>query len=291
MCPHCAVSLNLHYGNILKCHYCGYETHFTHICPSCGSKYIKTFGTGTEKVEELTKKLFPTARVLRMDADTTKTKEAYEKILSDFAAEEADILIGTQMIVKGHDFPRVTLVGIVAADLSLYAGDYRAAEKTYDLLAQAVGRAGRDAIPGKVIIQTYRPDHYAIECAANHDYEGFFERESAYRMLMLYPPYAHLMAVLFVSKDEKKSRDASVWFSDTILKRYDEEIKAGNLIKIGPAASGISKINDFYRNTVCFKSKNYDILCKICADLEELRETLKSKGISFQTDFDPVGGI
>lgn len=290
MCPHCAVSLNLHYGNILKCHYCGYETRFTHICPSCGSKYIKSFGTGTEKVEELTKKLFPTARVLRMDADTTRTKEAHEKILSSFADGEADILVGTQMIVKGHDFPRVTLVGILAADLSLYAEDYRSAERTYELLAQAAGRAGRDSLPGKVIIQTYRPDHYAVTCAANNDYAGFFKTESAFRKLMLYPPYAHLMAVLFVSKDEKKSQNASIMFADAVVKKYSDLIKAHELMKIGPSAAGISKINDFYRNTVYFKSEKYDILCKICADLENMREKFKSEGISFQTDFDPVGG-
>ena len=172
-CPHCDISLTFHKGGKLLCHYCGYETEQPKLCPSCGSKYIGKFGTGTQKVEEAVLREFPGTKVLRMDADTTKNKGGHDKIVEAFSKGEAQVLIGTQMIVKGHDFPNVTLVGIIAADLSLYAGDYRAAERTFCLLAQAAGRAGRDKLPGNVVIQTYQPDHYSFVSAAEEDYEGF----------------------------------------------------------------------------------------------------------------------
>ncbi|ABX42854.1 replication restart helicase PriA [Lachnoclostridium phytofermentans] len=202
-CPHCDISLTAHSTGVLKCHYCGYEIPTPNICPVCGSKYIAAFGTGTQKVEAMVLKEFPTARVLRMDADTTKNKLSYEEILSSFANGEADILIGTQMIVKGHDFAGVTLVGILAADLSLYANDYRAAERTFQLLAQAAGRAGRGELIGEVVIQTYQPEHYAVTTAATEDYVAFYEQEMNYRRLMKYPPAAHIMAILIQSKEEE----------------------------------------------------------------------------------------
>lgn len=172
-CPHCDVSLTLHGRNRLVCHYCGYETVFNHICPKCGSKYIGAFKAGTEKVEEETRKIFPHASVLRMDLDTTSGKEGHRNILEKFASHEADILIGTQMIVKGHDFADVTLVGILLADMSLHCSDYRAAEITFDLLTQAAGRAGRGDRKGNVVIQTYDPEHYSIVHAAGQDYDAF----------------------------------------------------------------------------------------------------------------------
>ncbi|MBR5116300.1 MAG: primosomal protein N', partial [Lachnospiraceae bacterium] len=165
-CPHCDVALSAHSGARLLCHYCGHEEPQPENCPDCGSKYVSRFRAGTEAIETHVKKLWPEARVLRMDADTTRTKGSYERILKAFASGEADILIGTQMIVKGHDFPRVTLVGILAADLSLNTGDYRAAERTFGLLVQAAGRAGRGIRPGHVVIQTYQPEHYAVRLAA-----------------------------------------------------------------------------------------------------------------------------
>lgn len=202
-CPHCDISLTSHSTGVLKCHYCGYEIPTPTLCPICGSKYIAAFGTGTQKVEAMVLKEFQAARVLRMDADTTKSKLSYEEILSSFANGEADILIGTQMIVKGHDFAGVTLVGILAADLSLYANDYRAAERTFQLLAQAAGRAGRGELSGEVVIQTYQPEHYAVTTAATEDYVGFYEQEMNYRRLMKYPPAAHIMAILIQSKEEE----------------------------------------------------------------------------------------
>lgn len=173
-CPHCDVTLKLHNNKKLVCHYCGYTTKLPTKCPECGSTYLGGFGIGTQKIEMLIKQLCPTARVLRMDADTTSTKGSHDEILSAFANHQADILVGTQMIVKGHDFPDVTLVGVLAADMSLYASDYTAAEKTFQLLCQAAGRAGRGKNPGEVVIQTYAPDNYSIIAASHQDYDEFF---------------------------------------------------------------------------------------------------------------------
>ncbi len=208
-CPHCDVSLSEHRGNMLLCHYCGYEEQRAASCPVCGSKYLLGFKAGTEQIEEALYKEFPGVRVLRMDADTTKSKESYEKILSAFADKRADILVGTQMIVKGHDFPDVTLVGVLAADLSLNQNDYRAGERTFQLLAQAAGRAGRGDKPGEVVIQTYQPEHYSIVHAAMQDYQGFYEEEITYRELMQYPPAAHMLAVLITSRQQEQGEALS----------------------------------------------------------------------------------
>ena len=179
-CPHCDVSLSQHNNGKMVCHYCGYEEPEPKACPSCGSKYISGFKAGTQKIEEMVNKRFPQAKVLRMDFDTTRTKDSYEQILQAFANQEADILIGTQMIVKGHDFPNVTLVGVLAADMSLHVSDFHAAERTFQLLTQAAGRAGRGEEPGNVIIQTYNPEHYAVLTAKEQDYEQFYEQEIIY---------------------------------------------------------------------------------------------------------------
>ena len=176
-CPHCDVSLSQHTGGRMVCHYCGYEEPEPKVCPSCGSKYISGFKAGTQKIEEIVKKRFPKARTLRMDTDTTRNKDSYEEILSAFANQEADILVGTQMIVKGHDFPNVTLVGVLAADMSLYRNDFHGAERTFQLLTQAAGRAGRGKETGEVVIQTYTPEHYSIQAAAKQEYELFYQQE------------------------------------------------------------------------------------------------------------------
>ena len=194
-CPHCDVSLSLHRGGRLICHYCGYETTVPKTCPSCGSPFLRDFGIGTQQVESVVAREFPEARILRMDLDTTREKDGHEKILSAFANGEADILIGTQMIVKGHDFPNVTLVGILAADLSLHASDFRAAERTFQLLTQAAGRAGRGDLPGRVVIQTYDPEHYSIQAASEQDYEAFYRQEIAFRAIGGYPPAGGMLAI------------------------------------------------------------------------------------------------
>ncbi len=289
-CPHCDVSLSEHRGGRLVCHYCGYEEPLKKICPKCGSKYVSSFRAGTQQIEDEVKKFWPKAKVLRMDADTTKTKGSYEKILSAFANKEADVLVGTQMIVKGHDFPDVTLVGILAADMSLYASDYRASERTFQLITQAAGRAGRGTQKGNVIIQSYQPDHYSIIAASNQDYKGFYEEEIAYRDLLSYPPISHMMSVQIQSRDE----DEGMRFA-TRLRAIMEQQKKEKSVFIGPASAAISKINDVYRMAVYAKADQYDDLVWYKDLLEkyirELEDAGKLRYITVQFDFDPVNGF
>lgn len=255
-CPHCDVSLTLHGRNRLVCHYCGYETVFNHICPKCGSKYIGAFKAGTEKVEEEIRKIFPHASVLRMDLDTTSGKEGHRNILEKFASHEADILIGTQMIVKGHDFADVTLVGILLADMSLHCSDYRAAEITFDLLTQAAGRAGRGDRKGNVVIQTYDPEHYSIVHAAGQDYDAFYDEEMGYRELMGYPPSNHMMAVRISCADA----NLATKLSDELYKLTSVDDKV-NII--GPADAAVYKINDIYNRVIYYKCRDYALLIQI----------------------------
>ena len=289
-CPHCDVSLSEHRGGRLVCHYCGYEEPVSKICPVCGSKYVSAFRAGTQQIENEVHRLFPQAKVLRMDADTTKTKDSYEKILSAFAGQEADILVGTQMIVKGHDFPNVTLVGILAADMSLNASDYRAGERTFQLLTQAAGRAGRGTQAGNVVIQTYQPDHYSITAAAMQNYQAFYEEEIGYRELLRYPPAAHMMAVQICAQDE----NAGIQFA-TRLRAGLENLHAADLVLIGPASAGIGKINDIYRMVLYAKSGEYSVLTNIKDQTEgyikRLTEAGKFAGLQVQFDFDPINGF
>lgn len=195
-CPHCDISLTYHKMNHrLKCHYCSHEENMPTECPACNSTYIRFFGTGTQKVEEEITKLFPEARVIRMDVDTTSRKGMHEKLLKAFGEEKADILLGTQMIAKGLDFPKVTLVGVLTADTMLHLPDFRASEKTYQLLTQVSGRAGRHELPGEVVIQTYTPEHYSVELAKNQQYDVFYEHEMQMRQMRQYPPYYYVVLV------------------------------------------------------------------------------------------------
>ena len=290
-CPHCDVSLSEHRGGRLICHYCGYETAKVEKCPECGSKYISGFRAGTQQIEDKLKELFPQARVLRMDADTTKTKDSYEKILAAFGNGEADILVGTQMIVKGHDFPNVTLVGVLAADLSLSVGDYRAGERTFQLLTQAAGRAGRGSQPGEVVIQTYQPDHYAVVHAANQDYEAFYEEEILYRDLMQYPPVAHMLAVqIFAVKEEDGAHLAQYLADRTRTFGTQDEEKTGLQI-IGPAPAGIGKVKDIYRFVFYIKNKEYERLVSAKDRLEQILFHMDLKQIHVQFDFNPINTL
>lgn len=259
-CPHCDVSLSEHRGGKLICHYCGYETPAVTLCPSCGSRYILGFRAGTQQIEEQLHRMYPKARVLRMDADTTRTKDSYEKILAAFFSGEADILVGTQMIVKGHDFPNVTLVGVLAADLSLAAGDYRAGERTFQLLTQAAGRAGRGKRPGEVVIQTYQPEHYSVVHASKQDYEGFFEEEMLYRELLAYPPAAHILAVQILAQTQERAEKIAADLA-AFLRTMENREKTDSIV-IGPAPASIGKINDIYRYGIYIKNKSYRILVK-----------------------------
>lgn len=284
-CPHCDVSLSYHRNGKMVCHYCGYEQERVQICPECGSRHIGEFKAGTQQIEEVVKKHFPEARVLRMDLDTTRSKDGHEKILAAFANEEADILVGTQMIVKGHDFPNVTLVGILAADMSLYSNDYRAGERTFQLLTQAAGRAGRGAKKGEALIQTYSPEHYAIVTAAAQDYETFYEEEIHYRELMGYPPVDNLLAILVSCE-----REALLETGCKYLKEFAVRIRGAEEVAIiGPASPGIGKINDVYRKVLYLKTEKYDTLIKMKNKLEQYIEVNPGfNPMRIQFDFNPM---
>ena len=284
-CPHCDVSLSAHKNGKMVCHYCGYEEPQVNLCPSCGSPYIGGFKAGTQQIEELVKRQFPSARVLRMDMDTTKAKDGHEKILETFANEEADILIGTQMIVKGHDFPNVTLVGILAADMSLYSNDYRAGERTFQLLTQAAGRAGRGSSKGEVIIQTYSPQHYSIQMAAAQDYEGFYKEEMDYRELMGYPPVEQLLAVLMTGPDEGMLETAARYLKEFAqLADKDKELQI-----IGPASPYVAKVSDVYRRVLYLKGENYKRLVEVKNRMEQYIEINKGfQSLRIQFDFNPM---
>ena len=290
-CPHCDISLTAHNNQSLHCHYCGYETILPNTCPTCNSKYIATFGTGTQKVEALVMKEFPGARILRMDADTTKNKNSYENILSSFSKKEADILIGTQMIVKGHDFDGVTLVGILAADLSLYASDYRASERTFQLLAQAAGRAGRGELEGEVVIQTYQPEHYAIKTASHQDYETFFEYEINYRKLMKYPPAAHIMAILIMSEEDDRAKLASELIAGATKEWIQKNGWEEQINVVGPAQANLSRINDVFRRILYIKDEEYDRLTTLKDFLENYIDfSSYMQNCRIQFDFNPMNG-
>ena len=280
-CPHCDVTLTLHNKTRLVCHYCGYTVPLPKKCPSCGSPYLAGFGTGTQKIEELTKAMFPQARVLRMDLDTTSKKGGHQEILSAFAKGEADILIGTQMIVKGHDFPGVTLVGILAADASLYAPDYRSSERTFQLLVQAAGRAGRGKKPGTAVIQTYTPEHYVVKASAVQDYLEFYRQEMGYRKLMKYPPAAHMLSIQIGGKEEELTAHMTEAVAEAVGRRFGQQAEL-----IGPVFAPVYKVNDIYRKILYIKQENYDILIRIQKYVQNRwDETEICRKLTIQYDF------
>ena len=289
-CPHCDVSLSSHRNGKLVCHYCGYEQPMVTSCPECGSSHVGGFRAGTQQIEELLLREFPQAKVLRMDMDTTKQKDGHEKILAAFSSGEADILVGTQMIVKGHDFGNVILVGVLAADLSLYADDYRAGERTFQLLTQAAGRAGRGEKAGEVVIQTYSPEHYSIVAAAKQDYEQFFQEEMTYRALMGYPPASQLMAVLVSCKEEELLETACHYlkaYAETCCKKCE---RAGTSVQlIGPASPYVGKVRDTYRRVIYLKSEQEAVLVFLKDQLEQYIEINSGfQNLWIQFDLNPM---
>ena len=297
-CPHCDVSLSEHSGGVMVCHYCGYRQPVPKVCPSCGSKYISGFKAGTQKIEAMVAKRFPQARILRMDYDTTRAKDSYEKILQAFSNHEADILIGTQMIVKGHDFSNVTLVGVLAADMSLHVNDFHAAERTFALLTQAAGRAGRGKLPGNVVIQTYDPDHYAIQTAKEQDYEAFYGKEIEYRRLMNYPPVWNMLLIHITSADESECGSVAQRVHDTAAQMISHIEKSQSpddrhqIQLIGPADATIAKVNDIYRKVIYMKTSDYAALISIKDGIEQAVKAdtaMKNANISF--DFNPMSGF
>ena len=283
-CDNCDIPYTYHaYDDKLVCHYCGSTIDMVNKCPSCNSKYIKQFGIGTEKVETYVKKEFPQARILRMDLDTTSKKNSYDSILGKFRNGDADILIGTQMVAKGHDFPNVTLVGVLAADLSLYMSDFRASERTFQLLTQVIGRAGRSNLKGTAIIQSYTPEHYSIITSKDQDYTSFYEAEIKYRQMMNYPPFSNLLVLLIQSTNEKELIKRSFELKDDIClvsPRFSLEV-------IGPSAANISKINNNYRRVIMIKGKRYeDLMQFINRYMKRLSD--KYKDISIYVDINPL---
>lgn len=272
-CKHCDVTMTLHNNNKLICHYCGYSVDLPKVCPSCGSKYIANFGTGTQKLEVMTREVFPNAKVLRMDTDSVSKKNSANDMIRDFARGDADILIGTQMIVKGHDFDNVTLVGIMAADTSLYVSNYNSAQRTFELLTQAAGRAGR-AKTGEAVIQTYKPENYAIAAAAAQDYKKYFENEMAYRKLGGYPPTCYMLTVMFSSIKEEELNKCAIGIVGIL--KSDNKFKKSTII--GPTDPSVVKVKDYYRKLVYIKNTNYDILLDIQKKIEEGLNSYRNVG-------------
>ena len=285
-CPHCDVSLSLHKNRKLVCHYCGYEEDMPKTCPKCDSKYIGGFKAGTEKIEEAVQETFPNVKTIRMDADTTKGKTGHQDILNAFANHEADVLIGTQMIVKGHDFSNVTLMGIMAADMSLNAGDYRGAERTFQMITQAAGRAGRGEKPGRVIIQTYQPENYSVLAAAKQNYDSFYETESAYRKMMNYPPFCHMLSIQITSERESEADGKA-----GLLAKFIKEKQYG-ILMFGPQNAGIAKLKDIYRKVIYLRNEDYNRMIAIKDDLEKyLLDENKYRLAHVSFDFDPTNGF
>jgi primosomal protein N' (replication factor Y) len=298
-CPHCDISLTYHqHSRTVRCHYCGYAERSKTVCPDCGSEHIRYFGTGTQRVEEELGKLFPGIRVIRMDMDTTSEKGSHEKWLNMFRDRQADVLLGTQMVAKGLDFPHVTLVGVIAADTVLNLPDFRSAEKTFQLMTQVAGRAGRHELPGEVVVQTYTPDHYSIRCASHHDYTSFVQLELAQRRERNYPPYCKLIlitlsheqvtllvkvgeALVRYLKEQWNSRYKAVYANSPKGARYSMEV-------LGPVASPIPRIKDRYRFQCMVKYRGdmgaADLVSKAVSSMEDM---MRQEKLQISVDVDP----
>lgn len=279
-CPNCDISLTYHKtNNMLRCHYCGYATNYPKVCPECKEEALRDLGVGTEKIEEEVKSLFGNSKVLRMDVDTTSKKNAHQKIIESFGKGEANILIGTQMVAKGLDFPNVTLVGVLNTDTSLMIPDFRSSEATFDLLSQVAGRSGR-AKEGLVVFQTYNKDHYAISCASNHDYLTFYKEEMAIRKMMKYPPYYYLVLVKISGKDENSCLKEAVR-CEKVLKKYLDKT-----ILLGPTKAMIFKKMNIYTYQIILKYQYQDNLYEILDKLLNYYATKKIVEVS--VTFNPV---
>ena len=281
-CPYCDITLTYHKtSNMNRCHYCGYAENNTNLCSECKKNSLRQMGYGTEKVEEELIKLFPNIKTLRMDIDTTTKKGSHEEIINSFMNHEADALIGTQMIAKGLDFPLVTLVGVINADTILNLPDFRSCEKTYDLLSQVSGRAGRSSLPGKVIIQTYNPDNYAIKLSKTHNYEEYYNEEIKIRKKLYYPPYSFIALIKIGGKDFKETISESNKIGDYIRKKVKEEVV------LGPSVGSVSKINNIYYFEIIIKYRNKELVINLLNEVKVLTEN--NKKIKVEFDINPNG--
>lgn len=279
-CPSCAVSLTFHKSEyILKCHYCFYTSQMPSSCPSCQHTAIRLFGLGTQKVETIVRQLFPEANILRMDKDTTTGKNAHFKILEQFSKHQADILIGTQMVAKGLDFHQVTVVGILAADQALNLPDFRASERTFQLLTQASGRAGRGELSSQIVIQTYAPDHPALQFASQHNYSGFFKGEIHIRQMLKYPPFTHLIKLSFCHENQKQAYQTAKQYSEDLI-----EYSFKQVILLGPSIAPIGKIQNLFRVNLLLKSPG---LTQLIPGLRRLNRKYYSQVQRLIMDVDP----
>ncbi|WP_394583623.1 primosomal protein N' [Cytobacillus firmus] len=283
-CPHCDISLTYHrYNQQMKCHYCGYEASVPNACPECESEHIRYFGTGTQKVEEELAKILPEAKVIRMDVDTTSRKGAHEKLLDQFQEGHADILLGTQMIAKGLDFPNITLVGVLSADTMLHLPDFRSSEKTFQLLTQVSGRAGRHELEGEVIIQTYTPEHYSIELAGEQDYDKFYDREMMVRKIHRYPPFFYISLVTVSHEELMKA----VSVTEKITQYIQSKLSAESIV-LGPVASPIPRINNRYRYQCLIKYKREPELGQTLKKiLDNYQQEISAGGLNVSIDLNP----
>ena len=289
-CPNCDVALIYHREeNHLRCHYCGYCSETCTKCGSCGNEGLRAYGFGTEKLEHELRELFPEARIARMDADSTRRKGEAIRILKKFGEQALDILVGTQMITKGYDFPNVTLVGVIAADFSLGFPDFRAGERTFQLLSQVSGRAGRGEQKGNVIIQTFDPGHYAIRAATSHDYQSFFQQERQLRDQLNYPPFSHLACLTLKGDSREETEKAARQLNQAIrgtLKRWP---KRGKEIQVlGPAEASIARLKGKYRWQILIKSKSASLMGHLLKRVEQGKgKAIQPAGVALIVDIDP----
>ena len=285
-CPRCNIALTYHKNkDYLTCHYCGYTQKNLHSCPDCGSHYIKHFGTGTQKVEEELLEIFPEASFIRMDLDTVSRKNSHQTILDRFEKEKIDILIGTQMVTKGLDFENVTLVGVLAADMSLNLDDYRANEKTFDLITQVCGRAGRGSYAGRAVIQSYNPENAVLQMAKYQDYHTFYEDEIALRKTLMYPPFCDLISMVFTSFNESYAINCAKKTAQRLKERLGRE----NVEILGPGPCGFNKMNNKYRKRILIKCKLNDKIIKIITDcMNEHYQSKEKQSVSILTETNPI---
>ncbi len=285
-CPSCSISMTYHHANgRLMCHYCGYSVPFTDTCPECSSHNVRYSGTGTQKIEDELSTVLPQAKILRMDADSTMGRYSHENKLKDFADGKYDILLGTQMVAKGLDFENVTLVGVISADQQLNNDDFRSQERTFDLLTQVVGRAGRGKYEGTAVIQTCNPENDVIRIAARQDYEAFFNGEIKTRKMLIYPPYCDICLVGFVGVNEAKVKTASQKFADALKSKLDGEYNTLKIIALGPMTARVSKISNKFRYRLILKCRNSKLFRQMMSEL--LKEASSNNDVSVYIDINP----
>jgi len=288
-CPNCTVTLTYHLRDrSLQCHYCNYQIRAPGDCPRCGGHRLQGMGIGTERLEQDIRSLFPETQVGRMDRDTTSRRRSHQQILKSLESGKIDILVGTQMIVKGHDFPNVTFVGVVSADTSLHFPDFRSSERTFQLLTQVAGRAGRGEVFGEVVIQTFNPDHYSIQKAKDHDFIGFYQEENQFRRALDYPPFSRLINFRLVGNSEKKTKAVSEEMGrigrDLLKRGYGKGIEI-----LGPSAAPFAKMRGKFRWQMLAKGKSPKLLHQFAQELAfRLEEETKGKGVNLDIDVDPI---